>query len=538
MMPRWSRGSSTAGSGGAGPLTQGRTDVTAKQPQVFGSMLLGPAHQSPRRLRVRVQVLLTTLLIGTNLIGAGIVFVLTTLVLPNPTPDAETVLALAIGVPVYVGAAIIVGAVWGTAGALRAMRWAFRDQVPTHKERLRALRVPWFLTKLQAALWFGGTVLFTLLAVLLQPQRAVSTGLTVGIAALVVCGIAFLFSEFALRPIAARALSGEERLRVRGLGVRRRMVLFWSLGTGAPLTGLIVAAILALALGDVSLTKLAVIVLSLGGVVLCFGLLVTWLNARAVVAPILAVRNAMQEVEEGNFDVAVQVYDGTELGQLQAGFNQMVAGLRDREHLRDMFGRHVGRDVADAAAMSDVELGGETRVVSVLFVDLIGSTTLATEREPAEVVGLLNRFFGVVVEEVDRSEGLVNKFIGDAVLAIFGAPVELDDHATKALAAARAMASRLADEVPELEAGIGVATGEAVAGNVGEESRFEYTVIGDAVNAAARLTELAKDVEGHLLAAWESVEAASDDEAAHWQRHDTVTLRGRSTETVLARPTD
>jgi adenylate cyclase len=234
----------------------------------------------------------------------------------------------------------------------------------------------------------------------------------------------------------------------------------------------------------------------------------------------------------------VQVYDGTELGQLQSGFNELVHGLRDREHLRDLFGRHVGKDVAEAAAVGDVELGGETRVVSVLFIDIIGSTTLAAQRDPAEVVKLLNRFFAVIVEEVDQHHGLVNKFIGDAVLAIFGAPVELDDHATHALAAARAMVARLAEEVPGLEAGIGVATGEAVAGNVGDESRFEYTVIGDAVNAAARLTELAKDVDGHLLASWDSVEAADEDEARHWAKHDTVTLRGRTTETVLAVPTD
>ncbi len=230
------------------------------------------------------------------------------------------------------------------------------------------------------------------------------------------------------------------------------------------------------------------------------------------------------------------MYDGTELGQLQAGFNQMVAGLREREQLRDLFGRHVGRDVAEAATIGDVELGGETRVVSVLFVDIVGSTAMATEREPGEVVDLLNRFFGVVVEEVDRHQGLVNKFIGDAVLAIFGAPVELDDHATQALAAARAMATRLADEVPELEAGVGVATGEAVAGNVGDETRFEYTVIGDAVNAAARISDLAKKVDARLLAALESVEAADDEEAAHWQQYESVTLRGRSSETPLAVP--
>jgi adenylate cyclase len=98
------------------------------------------------------------------------------------------------------------------------------------------------------------------------------------------------------------------------------------------------------------------------------------------------------------------------------------------------------------------------------------------------------------------------------------------------------MARRLAEEVPELSAGIGVATGEAVAGNVGEESRFEYTVIGDAVNAAARLTELAKDVDGRLLVAWESVESAGEAEDGSWHKHDSVTLRGRQSETVLAVP--
>jgi adenylate cyclase len=510
--------------------------VARREPAVFGSVLLGPADQSTNRLRARIQILLTVLLIATNVVGAGIVFVLATLVIPTPGMTDGTLLALKIAVPVYVGVAIFVGASWGTAGGLRAHRWVFEGRTPTDEERLRALGVPWFLTRIQAGLWLGGTVLFTLLTALLQPSRALTTALTVGIASLVVGGIAFLFTEFALRPVAARALSGEQRLSVRGLGVRRRMVLFWSLGTGAPVVGLVVVAILALTRDDISLTKLAIIVLVLGGVVLCFGLLVTALNARAVVAPILAVRNAMEQVEEGNLDVEVQVYDGTELGQLQAGFNQMVAGLRDREKLRDLFGRHVGRDVAEAAALGDVELGGETRVVSVLFVDIVGSTTLATQKEPDEVVDLLNRFFAVVVEEVDRHAGLVNKFIGDAVLAVFGAPVEIDDHATRALAAGRAMAARLAEEVPDLDCGIGVATGEAVAGNVGNESRFEYTVIGDAVNAAARISDLAKKVDRRVLAAQESVDAAGDDEAARWQDHETVTLRGRSSETALAVP--
>src|SRR5690606_5783050 len=130
--------------------------------------------------------------------------------------------------------------------------------------------------------------------------------------------------------------------------------------------------------------------------------------------------------------------------------------------------------------------------VAVLFVDVVGSTELAAARPAPEVVELLNRFFGVVVDEVHAHGGWINKFQGDATLAVFGAPVAVDDAAGRALAAARAVERRLPHEVPELQAGMGVAFGPVVAGNVGDERRFEFTVIGDPVNEAARLTELAK----------------------------------------------
>ncbi|MGA8254935.1 MAG: adenylate/guanylate cyclase domain-containing protein [Nocardioides sp.] len=501
----------------------------------FGSRLLGGADQSARSMRIRVQLLLTLLLVTTNVIGAGVVFCIAQFVVPAPAPTTGTLIALAISVPTYVGVAVVVGAVAGTRTTLRALRWATSDVTPTTADRVRALRVPLRLTQMQGLLWFGGTLLFTLLAVVQQPERAATTGLTVGIAGMVVCAVAYLLSEFALRPISARALEAEPLTgRLRGAGVGDRMVIFWGLGTAAPIVGLMVAAIIALVGSSTSLTRLAVVVLVIGAVVLVFGLLVTVLNARAVVAPVLSVRDALLDVERGNFDRRVPIYDGTELGLLQSGFNQMVTGLREREHLRDLFGRHVGQDVARAAAAGEVELGGEARVASVLFIDLIGSTTYATEHSPSEVVAVLNRFFAVVVDEVDREHGLVNKFIGDAVLAIFGAPVEHPRHAAAALAAARAMAARLAAEVPEIGAAIGVATGEVVAGNVGHHSRFEYTVIGDAVNSASRLTDLAKETPGRVLVTDSAVEAAGSSEMAYWRSHGSETLRGRATATAVS----
>ena len=139
----------------------------------------------------------------------------------------------------------------------------------------------------------------------------------------------------------------------------------------------------------------------------------------------------------------VAVSDGSEVGLLQAGFNRMVAGLEERERLRDLFGRQVGEDVARRALERGVELGGEERDVAVLFVDLVGSTQLAAERPPAEVVALLNAFFGAVVAVVGAHGGAVNKFEGDAALCVFGAPLARDD-ARRRRARRRAGAARAA----------------------------------------------------------------------------------------------
>jgi adenylate cyclase len=269
---------------------------------------------------------------------------------------------------------------------------------------------------------------------------------------------------------------------------------------------------------------------------LVFGAILMWILSWLTATPVRVVRAALNRVEQGDFDTNLVVFDGTELGQLQRGFNSMVAGLRERERVRDLFGQHVGREVAALAEKERPKLGGEERTAAVIFVDIIGSTQLVTSRPAVEVVDLLNRFFAVVVDEVDRHRGLVNKFEGDAVLAVFGAPVSLENAEEEALAAARGMAERLRVEVPECQAGIGVAAGRVVAGNVGAKDRFEYTVIGEPVNEAARLCELSKMVDGHLVASSDTVARAGESESARWTLGDTVTLRGHDEPTRLAVP--
>ncbi|HVK21528.1 MAG TPA: adenylate/guanylate cyclase domain-containing protein [Actinokineospora sp.] len=502
----------------------------------FGSPLLGGTDQDQRSLRLRVQGLLTVSLVLANVIGAAVVVVLQTVVIPGPGFDDRTWVVAAVGVPVYVVAAVLGGGILGTRRALRVLRWSIDRRPPTPADRRAAVRVPLRLTWVQAWLWGLATVLFTGVYLVLRPEQAVTVAFTVGMAGIVVCAIAYLLSEFSLRPVAARALAGEPLERVHGAGVLMRMLLFWTLGTGVPVAGVVTAAVVALVRDHVSARQLSVTVIVLGGIALVVGLLVMVFNARATVAPIRSVRDGLARVRRGRLDVEIPVYDGTELGLLQAGFNRMAAGLRERERIRDLFGRHVGHAVADDAVARGADFDGELRDVAVIFVDLVGSTTLAATRPPAEVVDLLNRFFTVVVDEIDAHGGLVNKFVGDAVLAVFGAPVPLPDHAGQALAAARAIAARLPLEVPECAAGIGVAAGPAVAGNIGDLRRFEYTVIGDPVNEAARLTELAKSVPGRLVASARATESASPDEAARWRVAESVVLRGRTESTTVVVP--
>jgi adenylate cyclase len=511
--------------------------VTDRHDEPFGSRLLGSADQPPPALRLRVQVLLTTLLVVTNLVGASVVVGLLMVVIPGPHPTARTLTVLAVAAPAYVLAGLVLGGWWGTRRTLRTLHWALAGRAPTVAERARSLRLPRELTVVQAVSWAVAAVVFSVLVGLLQPVLLWTVPATIGFAGVVVCANAYLLGEFALRPVAARALAEGTPVARQG-GVRARMLVFWCLGTGVPTSGLISLAVLVLARGGVTAGRLAVTVIVLSGVVLVFGLLVTVFTARAIVNPLQSVRDALERVRGGDVDVAVAVYDGTELGLVQAGLNRMVLGLRERERIRDLFGRHVGREVASAALARTVELGGEVCDVSVLFVDLVGSTRLAATRPPDEVVELLNRFFAVVVDEIDARGGLVNKFVGDAVLAVFGAPVPVADHVTRALATGRAIARRLPRQVPDADAGIGVATGRVVAGNVGDRRRFEYTVIGDPVNQAARLTELAKRTPHRLLAPASMIEAADQEEAARWAGSDTVTLRGHDRPTTLAAPVD
>ena len=378
-----------------------------------------------------------------NIVGAGVVLVVAAWVLPlgelvEDDPGALMRNLVAFGA--YVLGAVLVGVVWGH----------FRMRVPRppgpgaddravrrQRKRLRrvVLRGPLRLATVQTVLWAAAVVVFVLINVFASPRLGVSVGVTVALGGVATVAVTYRLVERVLRRDVARVLNDRPPSGRVLPGVALRAVGSWVLGTAVPLVGVLLAAVAALAFGGYTTDRLALVVLVLGGVALVVGFLVTVLTAMSTAAPVLAVRRAQRQVEDGDYDAEVPVFDTTELGLLQAGFNTMVGGLRERERVRDLFGRHVGEDVARTAMENDVELGGEVREVAVLFVDLVGSTRLAATRPPHEVVEILNAFFAVVIDVVEQHDGWINKFEGDAALAVFGAPTALDDAAGCALRA-------------------------------------------------------------------------------------------------------
>lgn len=495
-------------------------------------------------LRFLTKIMLVVVVVVPNVIGAGVVLVLSAWVFPTgPLLDVPGALSrnlLAFGI--YLASAVLVGAVWGHR-RMRIPRLSpdADDQARRrHRRRVRrvVLRGPVRLATVQAVLWTGGVVVFVLLNVFTSPRLGTSVGITVVIGGIATVAVTYRCSEIVLRHEVARLLA-EHPPAGRALpGVMLRAVGAWLLGSAIQLLGVCIAAGAALVFGDYTVDRLAVVVLVLAGVALVVGGFLTVLTASSTSAPVLAVRRALRRVEDGDYDVRIPVFDTTELGLLQAGFNTMVSGLRERERVRDLFGRHVGEDVARTAMEREIELGGEVREVAVLFVDLIGSTRLAATRPPQEVVEVLNAFFAVVIDVVETHDGWINKFEGDAALAIFGAPTGLDDAAGCALAAGRELGARLTHELTDARAGIGVSAGAAVAGNIGDTRRYEYTVIGDPVNEAARLTEVAKEVDGGVAASGSALERAGAEEAGRWRVLSSRTLRGRSVDTEIAVPAD
>lgn len=261
--------------------------------------------------------------------------------------------------------------------------------------------------------------------------------------------------------------------------------------------------------------------------------------AQLIAIPVFELVRASTQVAGGRLDVEVGVRSADELGVLARTFNKMVTDLRQREFIKELFGRVVSEEVREALLQGDVGLGGEIKTVTVLFTDIRDYTTLSERLPPSEVVALLNTYFRAVNGTVSQQGGFINKFGGDSTLAVFGAPVSLpvEETAHRALQAALGIRAELAllnagrveaGQSP-IRVGIGINTGEVVTGNVGSEERFEYTVIGDTVNVAARVQSLTRDLpDSNILITETTAQALSGDRHLHLQDLGEITFKGKT----------
>ncbi len=491
-------------------------------------------------LRFRWVMYMASMLLA-NFLGAILVFAFIRYGLPMPLDQltADQQLQTSSIFATYLVFAAVVSLAFAARNVRIIERWRRRGGPPTRVEQMAALHAPLRQAIVHLGLWAFGSILFLLLTIRTMPSLALAIVATVLMAATSTFGFTYMLGERILRPLAARALSQGRFDRTLAPGVGARMLMTWGMGTAVPATGIVMLALVPLTTDlrfDTRAFALAVLALAL--LAMFQALVMSLLTTGHIADPIRQLGQAISMAQKGADDVSVEIFDGSAIGRLQVGFNRMMEELGTRRQLRELFGRHVGEEVARRALQSGTELGGETRFVAVLFVDMIGSTAAAAERPPNEVVDTLNELFRVVVDVVDRHNGFVNKFVGDAALAIFGAPLNQPDAPTEALAAAREL-RRVLIGVKDLDVGIGVSAGLAVAGNIGSAERFEYTVIGDPVNEASRLTELAKLRPGRVLASSSALYFADEEEAAHWTTDgEKVRLRGRRRPTSLVWPTD
>lgn len=253
------------------------------------------------------------------------------------------------------------------------------------------------------------------------------------------------------------------------------------------------------------------------------------------------IASAARTVKGGKYVNAPVLHTGDEMEALALDFNEMIKGLQERDRLKETFGRYVTRQVADHLMKSDQGLGGELVPVTVLFSDIRSFTSISENMDPRELLDFLNEYFSGMVESVMHHHGVVDKFIGDAIMAVFGAPVPEPEDPLHAVRAALAMRERLtkinegfrARGLPEIRTGIGLHSGQVIAGNMGHSERMEYTVIGDTVNLASRLEGMTKELDCDVVVSEDLYNQVKDHVVAEPLKK--IKVKGRDQEVMVYR---
>lgn len=254
------------------------------------------------------------------------------------------------------------------------------------------------------------------------------------------------------------------------------------------------------------------------GIVLIIGIIIIYFFSKTISQPVKELALATEKVEQEDYSVRVLPKTKDEIGLLAHSFNQMVKGLEERERMKDAFGRFVNKEIAEKALRGEIKLGGEKKECAIFFSDLRGFTAMSEKMKPEEVVEYLNRYFTLMVDCVEKTHGIVDKFIGDAIMATWGAVTSYGNDTENAINGALLMRKKLIEfnqynkqhNLPIAKFGCGINTGEVISGQIGSEKRLEFTVIGDAVNLASRIEALNKPFATDILISQDSYERVKD----------------------------
>jgi adenylate cyclase len=404
--------------------------------------------------------------------------------------------------------------------------WLAEDQPPTQSERERVLRYPRAWAIRTFVIWMFAAVVGTSAGVSVSTSAIPASIFPTVLGAGMTCALQYLMVERAMRPITALVLTDSEPPRLASPGVGVRLSAFWALGTGVPLLGIAIFAGLDLAGVGFDRGRVVAAALFLAGLGLIVGFAATRFAARSVAEPLASLRMAQADIRAGDFDARVAVEDGSEVGLLQAGFNHMASGLAERERLRHAFGAYVDPELTERVLREGTDLAGEDVEVSVLFTDVRNFTAYAETADAREVVTRLNELYSEIVPIVRRHGGHANKFIGDGLLAVFGAPDRQPDHASRAVAAGRDIVEAIRRHSDAFRIGVGINSGTVIAGTIGGGGRLDFTVIGDTVNTAARVESATRDTGDDLLITHATRSLIDDDDA--WIERPAVQLKGKS----------
>jgi adenylate cyclase len=489
------------------------------------------------------------LVIGANGLGALLTFVFLSSIAPLPQGE-RVVEALTVQdfIPMILGtiALFALGSTVGRLGQRYYPEWYERlragqsHQSLPDEARREVLNLPLLVAATSLAMWFLASLFFGLWA-----GRSVRSFLAIALVGGVFTSALVFFSIDLFWRRMVRLFFPQGRIRTTRafrLTVFTRLLVVFLLSSIYPL-GLVVTLSLDRARQIISasnpeaiLKNMFLIQMFLLAISIASSTLMAFFASRTVIGPLEELEKAMARVEQNDLNVQVPVLSNDEVGYLAERFNEMVAGLRRGELLRNLLNLYVSPEVAREALEHGASLGGQLVQCTVLFSDIRSFTTLSEQLNPADLITLLNRYMSKMVDVIVSFGGMVNKFGGDSLLAVFGTPLNpLPQHAATGIRAALGMRSALAEFNQaqaatggfQLECGIAVATGAVVAGNVGGKERIEYTVIGDTVNLAARLQAMSKELQHDILLNEEAYLQARAAVRLEAEKIPNVTVRGK-----------